>query len=103
MTKEIRLEDRLPVNQTTGEETYLEFPCLFPIKVMGRCEEDFDVCVVEIIRKHVEDIHEGSVVSRPSAKGNFQSVTVTITAHSKAQLDKIYMELSAHERVVMCI
>ncbi len=85
------------------DETLLEFPCEFPIKAMGRGTDDFDLVVVEIIRRHVPDLSETAVATRPSTKGNFISVTVTITATSKIQLDAIYMELSAHERVLVAL
>lgn len=91
------------MNETSTEETLLEFPCDFPIKVMGAAGDDFDSLVVQIVRKHVEDIREGAVKTRMSRDNNFMSVTVTITATSKQQLDNIYLELSAHERVKMTL
>jgi len=85
------------------EETLLEFPCEFHIKAMGRAEPEFELLVVELIRRHVPDLHEGAVRNRPSKGGKWVSVTVTIQAESKAQLDAIYMDLSAHEKVVMAL
>jgi len=84
-------------------ETLLEFPCDFPIKVMGAAAEDFDALVVELIRRHVDDLAEGGVQTRPSSGGRYLSVTVTIRATSRAQLDRVYQELSAHERVLMVL
>jgi putative lipoic acid-binding regulatory protein len=84
-------------------ETLLEFPCDFPIKVMGAAAEDFDTLVVEIIRRHADDLAESDVQMRPSSGGRYLSVTVTIRATSRAQLDRIYQELSAHERVLMVL
>lgn len=87
----------------SSHDTLLEFPCDFPLKVMGRAESDFDALVVAIVRRHVEDLREGAVSSRESRKGNYVSVTVTIQAESQAQLDSLYHELSAHERVLMVL
>lgn len=87
----------------TGDEPLLEFPCDFPIKAMGKSEDNFDALVVEIVRKHCPDLLEGAVKSRLSRKGNYVSVTVTIQAESRGQLDRIYMELSAHEKVLMAL
>jgi putative lipoic acid-binding regulatory protein len=84
-------------------DTLLEFPCDFPIKVMGRAETDFDALVVEIVRRHVPDLHESAVTSRASSGGAWMSVTVTIQATSKRQLDDIYQELTAHEKVVLAL
>lgn len=82
-----------------NEETLLEFPCDFAIKAMGESSDEFDAVVVEIVRRHVEEIHEGAVASKQSSGGKFTSATVTIRAHSKAQLDAIYQELSDHQLI----
>lgn len=87
----------------SDEETLLEFPCDFPIKVMGRAEPGFDTMVVEMVRKHCPDLREGAVISRPSKGGKWVSVTVVLQAQSKAQLDAIYLDLTAHEKVVMAL
>jgi putative lipoic acid-binding regulatory protein len=84
-------------------ESALTFPCTFPIKAMGLAGNDFDLLVVEIIRKHAPDLGEGAVQTRASSGGKYLSVTVTIEAVSQEQLDAIYMELSGHERVVMAL
>lgn len=86
-----------------NEETLLEFPCDFPIKVMGRAEPGFDELIVELVRKHAPDLNEGAVRSRPSKGGKWISVTVTLRAESKAQIDAIYLDLTAHEKVVMAL
>ena len=91
------------MNQSTEEEFIMEFPCQFPIKAMGKAADDFDSLVVGIIRKHVSDLMEGAVKIRSSNGGKYVSVTVTIEAISKQQLDDIYIELSSHERVIMAI
>ncbi len=80
----------------------IEFPSRFPIKVMGANQDDFEALVVSIIEKHASIVAEG-VVSRLSREGRFISLTVTITAESQEQLDAIYRELSAHERVLMML
>ncbi len=84
-------------------DTLIEFPCSFPIKAMGRSEAGFDDLVVEIVRRHAPDLREGAVKTRASRRGKWISVTVTIQATSKGQLDAIYQALSDHEKVVMCL
>ena len=59
--------------------------------------------IVEIVRRHVTDIHEGAVTTRPSKDGNYLAVTVTIEASSKQQLDAIYQDLSDHPLVLMAL
>ena len=87
----------------TNEESLLEFPCDLSIKAMGKAEPDFELLIVELIRRHAPDIHEGAVRSRSSKGGKWISVTVTLRAESKAQMDAIYMDLTAHEKVVMAL
>lgn len=87
----------------TEETSPFQFPCSFPIKAMGHAREDFDAIVVEIVRRHCPDIGEGAVTVRPSANNKYLSVTVTIVAQSRSQLDAIYMELTACEHVLMSL
>lgn len=86
-----------------SEESLLTFPCEFPIKIMGRHDENFEAEIVAIVRKHVPDLSDSAISTRPSGKGNYVAVTVTVNATSKEQLDNIYLELNAHESVVMTL
>ena len=88
---------------TSDGGSLLEFPCQFPIKIMGAADAGFDDLVVGIVRRHVADLGEGAVSTRASRGGRYLAVTVTVTATSQAQLDGIYRELSAHERVLMVL
>lgn len=85
------------------EETLLEFPCDFSIKAMGLHSADFDALVAEIVRRHAPDLGEGAVQTKTSKGGKYLSVTVTITATSKKQLDSIYQDLTDHEMVLMSL
>jgi len=86
-----------------SEETLLEFPCLFPIKVMGDNSADFENEIVMIVRKHVAQLGEAAVRSKPSKTGKYLSVTVTFTAESKVQLDNLYREVNSHPQVRMVL
>ncbi len=87
------------MSEQDDQETLLEFPCDFAIKAMGETSDDLDAIVIEIVRRHVDDLAEGAVSSRQSSGGKFTSITVMIRATSKQQLDAIYMELSSHQRI----
>lgn len=91
------------IKNKEAEETLLKFPCTFTVKAMGLATKDFDALVVELVRCHYGDIKEGDVSCRPSKKGKYLAVSVTITATSKAQLDAIYQSLSDHPQVVMSL
>ena len=86
-----------------SEETLLVFPCQFPIKVMGKSSSELDLVVVEIVRRHAPNFHEGAVTTRPSKDGNYIAVTVHIEASSKQQLDAIYQDLTDHPHVLMAL
>jgi putative lipoic acid-binding regulatory protein len=81
----------------------MDFPRVFPVKVMGVNQDDFESLVLSIIEKHAAVATEEGMVSRLSRNGRFISLTVRINAESQEQLDNIYRELSAHERVLMML
>jgi putative lipoic acid-binding regulatory protein len=85
------------------EESLLKFPCEFPIKAMGKATPELEIAVLEIMHRHVPDLGEGAVRTRESRNGNYLSITVTIQAKSREQLDAIYMELTSCEHIVFAI
>ena len=86
-----------------SEETLLEFPCDFPIKMMGRDSGEFRSIARQLVEKHTGPVADDAVQASVSAKGNFVSVTITVTATSREQLDDIYRDLTAHEAVIMAL
>ena len=72
-----------------NEEKILEFPCEFPLKIMGRDEAAFRDAAITIVEAHAGPIPEDAVRSRSSRDGNFLALTVTIFATSREQLDAI--------------
>lgn len=83
------------------EATGFAFPCEYAVKAMGLAEPGFDELVVELIRRHCPDIREGAISSRESRNGKYVSVTVNIIAESHRQLEAIYAELTANEKVLI--
>ncbi len=81
----------------------LEFPTAFPIKVMGRRTDDFAQAIVEVVLRHAPDFDAGTLEMRASRAGNYLSVTATITATSREQLDALYRELTSHPLVSMVL
>lgn len=84
-------------------ETLFEFPCEYAIKAMGKFSNNLEVTVVEIVSRHAPDTHNHKVQTKPSKDGNYISVTVTIQAQNKPQLDAIYQDLVAHPHVLYAI
>jgi uncharacterized protein len=84
-------------------ETLLQFPCRFPIKVMGEAHAEFLADVETCIAAHVPDRDSVDVVHRESRGGNYVGVTITLTATSQDQLDALYRALGACARVRMVL
>lgn len=81
----------------------MDFPRVFPVKVMGANQDDFESLVLAIIQKHATLAEQEGMISHLSRNGRFVSLTVRINAENQEQLDNIYRELSAHERVLMML
>jgi hypothetical protein len=81
------------------EDSLIEYPCDFPIKIMGRHSDNFAQNIVEIVLRHAPDFVAETVEMRSSSGGGYLSVTCTIRAVSREQLDALYRELSGHPQV----
>lgn len=89
-----------PVNPTIPpEQSLIEYPCAFPIKVMGAHNEAFVEAVVDIATQHDTSFDASTLERRPSSSGNYLGLTVTVMAISRDQLDDIYRALSGHPLV----
>jgi hypothetical protein len=85
------------------QETLLVFPTDFPIKIMGERRDDFVQTMVDLVRRHAPDFRPETVEMRASSSGNYLSVTCVVRATSKAQLDALYREITAHPWVKMAL
>ena len=85
------------------QESLLQFPCDFPLKIMGSGSPDFRQLVVDLVSRHAPDLDETRVSVRDSRAGRYQSVTVVVNARDRAQLDALYVELSGHPRITMVL
>lgn len=86
-----------------GRQSLIEFPCEFPIKVMGRDNSAFRDATSTIVERHAGSLPDNAVRSSRSRNANYVSLTVTIQAVSQEQLDNIYRELSAHDDVLVVL
>jgi putative lipoic acid-binding regulatory protein len=80
-------------------DTLIEYPCRFPIKVMGAKVEGFVRAVTTVARAFDPDFDAASIELRESKGGNYLGVTITINATSREQLDEVYRTLSTHPMV----
>jgi uncharacterized protein len=86
-----------------GETELLQFPCDFPIKIMGRATDEFRTRAREIVERHAGAVPEERVSERLSRDGNFLALTYNIRASSRPQLDDLYRELTANEAVLVVL
>jgi len=86
-----------------SEQTLLEFPTDFPIKVMGKADDDFRSLVVGILARHFAGIDQALIEERPSSAGRYLGITVVVRAENKAQIDAAYMDLTACQRVLVAL
>lgn len=91
------------------QDTLLQFPTDFPIKIMGERREstnggdDFAQAMVELVLRHAPDFKAETIEIRESSGGNYLSVTCVVRATSRAQLDALYREITAHPWVKMTL
>jgi putative lipoic acid-binding regulatory protein len=98
------MTDIIPTSaNAVTQPSVLEFPCAFPIKIMGRTQEGFAQAVVAVVQRHAPDFDPAALEMRASRAGNWLSVTATVNATSRDQLDGLYRELVAHPMVKMVL
>jgi len=77
----------------------IDFPSDFPIKVMGKNENQFSETIVSLIQTVVPTFNPKNIESRVSSSGKYTSLTCTVNVESQAQLDDVYRLISAHPLV----
>ena len=86
-----------------AQESLIEYPCDFPIKVMGAASDEFAGIVCHLVQAHAPDFDAASISTRASAGGKYVSVTCTVRVVSREQLDNLYRDLSTHPAVAMVL
>ena len=81
------------------EQSLIDYPSAFPIKVMGAASEGFEEAIVAIARLFDPAFDAATIERRPSKGGNYLGLTITVTATSREQLDELYRTLSTHPLV----
>ena len=81
------------------KDSLIEYPCLFPIKVMGAKVDGFVQALTHVAEQFDPTFDASTIELRPSKAGNYLGVTLTVTATSREQLDELYRTLSSHPMV----
>ena len=87
----------------TEPPSLIEYPCDFPIKIMGKTQAGFAQAVLAIVQAHAPDCDASTMQMKSSKGGKYLSVTCTIRATSREQLDALYQQLCDHPMVVMVL
>ena len=87
----------------TEQTSLIEYPCDFPIKVMGLSQQGFAQAVTEIVLRHDPGFNAATVEMRSSKTARYLSLTCTVHATSREQLDALYQELCDHPMVTMVL
>jgi putative lipoic acid-binding regulatory protein len=85
------------------EAPKIEFPCLYPIKIIGRSVEGFQATVIEVVERHTGDLDADLINIQASAQSNYLSVRVTIAATGEEQLRNLFEDLKALESVKLVL
>jgi len=89
------------MNETTP--SLLEFPCDFPIKIMGETQDGFADAILAVVLRHAPDFNPATLEMRSSKGGRYLSLTCTVRATSQRQLDDLYRDITTHPLVVMAL
>jgi uncharacterized protein len=82
-----------------ADQSLIEYPSAFPIKVMGTAVEGFEAAIVSVALQFDPGFDATTIERRPSKGGNYLGLTLTVTATSREQLDELYRTLSTHPMV----
>ena len=85
------------------EDALLEYPCDFPIKILGHTRAGFAQTILEVVQRHAPDFDGATLQMKASKRGKYLSITCVIRATSREQLDGLYQELCDHPMVVMVL
>lgn len=85
------------------DSSLIDYPCDFPVKILGHTQAGFAQAVVEVVKRHAPDFDASTLELRASNRRKYLSVTCVIRATSREQLDGLYRELCDHPMVVMVL
>jgi putative lipoic acid-binding regulatory protein len=85
------------------DKPQLEFPLVYPLRIIGKNQDDFQPFVLEIVRRHVPDLLEENILYTLSKEEKYGSVSIEFLAQSREQVDALCAELGSHERIMMIL
>ncbi len=88
---------------STVNESLIEYPCDFPIKVFGLTQQGFAQAIATVVQKHAPGFDAATIEMRSSSGAKYISLTCTVNVTSREQLDNLYRDLTSHPMVKMVL
>ena len=85
------------------KEPKIEFPCDYPVKVIGEYSPEFVAEVLAIVRRHDDRVSEDKVKERASSKGKYHAISINLWATGKPQLDRLFADLKTHPGIQLVL
>ncbi len=85
------------------KDSLIEYPCDFPLKIFGEAQQDFAQAVATVVVAHAPDFDATTIETRSSRNAKYLSLTCTVRATSREQLDNLYRDLTSHPMVKMVL
>ncbi|MDO8312801.1 MAG: DUF493 family protein [Sideroxyarcus sp.] len=85
------------------KDSLIEYPSDFPLKVFGEAQPDFAQAIAQVVLAHAPDFDSTTIEQRSSSNARYLSLTCTIRATSREQLDNLYRDLTSHPMVKMVL
>jgi uncharacterized protein len=86
-----------------SQDSLIEFPCHFPIKVMGETSDEFANTILNVVKMHDASFDASRIEMTGSRTGKYLSLTCSVWVSSQTQLDAIYRSLTSHPLVKFVI
>lgn len=84
-------------------ESVIKFPCDFTLKIMGRTAGSFEKTAIDIVRQHFPALKDSAIQKKASKDSQYVSLSVTVHATSKPELDALYVALTSEPEVLMVL
>jgi putative lipoic acid-binding regulatory protein len=88
---------------TVTEDSLIDYPCDFPIKVFGFAHPDFEQAITQVVQAHAPSFSSKDIETRSSSAAKYTSLTCTVRVTSREQLDNLYRDLTSHPMVKMAL
>ncbi|STX42399.1 MULTISPECIES: YbeD family protein [Legionella] len=85
------------------KKSMIEFPCDFPLKIVGKKTANFATDIIEIIHKHFPETPDKAIRHQESQHGNYLAITAVVHAQDQVTLDALYRDLTKHPDIKMVL